>query len=354
MRHRPGSRRAPLAEGRGPAELRGRRRRPRRATASASAAVIGAGGDTDGRGAASVELALCALFLVPLAIGLIDWGYAVNRYSAVQAATRAGARVGSMACLENDASCDQGNRPDTDWFVLQAIRGSLRTSAFEGIRRVVVYRVAGDSPPTEGPPAACAGGSPVAGECNVYTPTDFARPASDFRCDTGVAADWPACDRARRIGVTDYVGVEIQLDHRHLIGLFGRERSMSDHAVFLLEPRAFWLEKDRSLPPPRPLVTTTTTIDPLVATTTTLDPGTTTTTDPGTTTTTDPGPTTTTATTTTTTTTPPPSTTTTTTTTTPPPTTTTTPPPSTTTTTTTTTPPPTTTTTTRPPMIGIG
>lgn len=309
-------------------------------------------------GAASVELALCAMFLVPLAIGLIDWGYALNRYNAIQAATRAGARAGSMACLASDATCDQGNRPDSDYHILRSIRGSLRTSSFGELRRVIVYRIAGDAPPSAGPSPTCRAGTAVAGECNVYIPADFARPATDFRCDTGVASPWPACSRARRIGVTDYVGVEIQVDHRHLIGLFGQGRSMSDHAVFLLEPRAFWLEKDRELPPPRSIVTTTT-IDPIIpsTTTTTIDPFATTTT-ATTTTTIDPSTTTTTvaATTTTTidpfagstTTTGPPSTTTTvattTTTTVPGPTTTTTPP-------TTTTTRPTTTTTA---MIGMG
>jgi Flp pilus assembly protein TadG len=50
----------------------------------------------DSRGAAAVELALIAPILFALVFGMIDFGYAINRDTLVNNASREGAREGSL------------------------------------------------------------------------------------------------------------------------------------------------------------------------------------------------------------------------------------------------------------------
>jgi hypothetical protein len=225
-------------------------------------------------GAAAVELAICATLLVPLACLLIDEGYAWSRYQAVQTATRAGVRAVSISCLDEGAgTCVRGNRPDDDYRLLRAVRGSLRRTSFEQIEYVVVYKIAGNavSAGDEGPPGACAAGTAVPGVCNVYLRSDFDRPSTDFTCTTPPSNSWAPCTRDRTRALADYIGIKIKVKHQNLIGFVSNNRTMSDVAVFRLEPQSFVLEKTKILIPPPEIVSTTTssTIVPVATTTST-------------------------------------------------------------------------------------
>jgi hypothetical protein len=249
-------------------------------------------GLTRQRGAAAVELAICATLLVPLTCLIIDQGYAWNRYQAVQTAARLGARAGAVACLdEGVGNCVTGNRPDDDYRILTAIRGALRRTSFEELETVIVYRIPATSGATTGPPGDCALGLAVPDVCNVYTKLDFPpyRPASDFDCNdagTSPARFWKACTRMRTRFDADYVGVQVRVRHQNIIGIMGAERTMSDVSVFRLEPRSFVNERVRTtVPPPTTSASTivatvpTSTIAPASttteATTTTAEPPTT-------------------------------------------------------------------------------
>ena len=54
----------------------------------------------DERGAAAVEFALVVPMLFVLVFGMIDFGYAINRYTVVNNATREGARAASLGDTE--------------------------------------------------------------------------------------------------------------------------------------------------------------------------------------------------------------------------------------------------------------
>jgi TadE-like protein len=225
-------------------------------------------------GAAAVELAICATLLVPLACLIIDEGYAWSRYQAVQTATRAGVRAGSISCLdEGSGTCTSGNRPDDDYRLLRAVRGSLRRTSFEQIQYVVVYRIAGNAivAGDDGPPGLCDTGVAVAGVCNVYVRADFDRVATDFNCTTAPSNLWAPCTRNRTRAAADYLGIKIKVKHQNVIGIVSPDRSMSDVAVFRLEPQSFVLEKTKILIPPPEIVTTTTstTLVPVATTTST-------------------------------------------------------------------------------------
>ncbi len=323
---------------------------------------------------------MIATLLIPIVTGIIDYGTLFQKRQSVQDSTRAGARTGAATCAilsttAIDPNCDKGNRIDQDAMIMQAIRARLG-SARSQVTKVVVYAsVKYDSDGVTllngRMPAVCAeqaapGGVPLF--CNVYGPNELALVdtlspaalAAAFSCDpsTGLARYWCPTTRERAKRADDaYIGVEVHLDHPHVIRLFGSDLIIVYRSIFRLDPNPAVPDRPSPLPaPPPPSTTTTTTIAPPPTTTTTTiaPPPTTTTTPPPTTTTEAPTTTTTVA--------PPPTSSTaapaTTTTLAPPPTTTTIPPPTTTTVappTTTAAPPPpttTTTTTTKPPNNG--
>jgi Flp pilus assembly protein TadG len=49
------------------------------------------------RGAAAVEFALVVPLLITLVFGIVDFGYAINRYAMINNATREGARAASLS-----------------------------------------------------------------------------------------------------------------------------------------------------------------------------------------------------------------------------------------------------------------
>jgi TadE-like protein len=213
-------------------------------------------------GAVAVEMAVVALVLVPLACGIIDFGILIQHNQTLETGVRVGARTASKPCSEATPSCDNGNRPDDDFRVLEALNGALRNANNE-VERVVIYNVPGGSAPVDAsPPAACAAGTAITDVCNVYTTSDLSKPASYFTCTTGPASVWKACDRKRKPGDAGYVGVWVRLRHKWVTGLFGTARTLSDQAVFRLDPLPSPPQRIKNYPPPIPAPTTTTTTLP--------------------------------------------------------------------------------------------
>ena len=253
------------------------------------------------RGASAIEFVLAALILVPLTMGIADFGLLWQKRQTVGSATRSAARRGAATCLvitnSPSSRCDLGNEEIDDYQMLVAVRAALGTSANE-VEKIVIYRVTdieGDgSPITDGHPVhACTEAAPpggIDGLCNVYGKTELLgvdttpESAADapYGC-SGLAVHWCPKSRSRANSHVESIGVYIRLRHPHVTGFFGSSAVVDDYAVFRLEPNAAAPDVAIPLPviPPPPTTTTTTTtttVDPS-ATTTTIDTSSTSTTE---------------------------------------------------------------------------
>jgi Flp pilus assembly protein TadG len=186
------------------------------------------------RGAAVVELAICATLLITIAFGIVEFGNGWNRKLEIETAARAGARVGSN--LGNDRSADKT--------LLEATVSVLNDFGLENVNSVVVYK----STTTNGqPPGTCASSPPVAasGLCNVYTGAQLQTLTSlDFTSsctgNTGIAADKYWCPTGRKnvqSAGADYVGVIVQANYVTATGLFPSPFSLTSRAVMRIEPK---------------------------------------------------------------------------------------------------------------------
>lgn len=172
-----------------------------------------------------------ATFLFFLLIfAVLEGGSLLGDYLGVSNSVRAGARTASAS----------GDDPLTDHRVLQTLKREFSALSAQDFNYVVIYKatVAG-AEPTSG----CKGGTAATGVCNVYRRSDLSRPDSDFRCQTPGVLDSPWCPTTRKVaqsvatgGPPDYVGIYISIDHQMISGVFGSNRTITEHAVIRLEP----------------------------------------------------------------------------------------------------------------------
>jgi Flp pilus assembly protein TadG len=186
-------------------------------------------------GAALVEFAVCAVLILTIVFGIVEFGNAWNRKLEVETAARAGARVGTS--LANDRTADQG--------LLQAASSVLNDIGLANVNYVVVF----DSTTADGrPQGTCASNPPVASvtsKCNVYTGTQLQNLGtlnftSSCTGGTGAAVDhyWCPTDRNHvQSAGTDYLGVYVQVKYVTVTGLFQSPFTLSSRAVMRVEPK---------------------------------------------------------------------------------------------------------------------
>ncbi len=162
------------------------------------------------------------LFLV---MGCIEGALLLRDWNATSDAVENGTRAGSVA----------GNDVTADWDILQAIRIATGVVPRQTIQRIVVYRA---TSPGVLPTAACrAGTASVSDRCNVYTPSDWQRPVTEFGCVTANVLDsyWCPSSRETTSGSTDLVGIWLQSEHAYVTGLFGSDVVIQDFGTLPLE-----------------------------------------------------------------------------------------------------------------------
>ena len=192
----------------------------------------------DERGAVIIEMAFVAsLVLVPLAMGVLEFGLLWRDNLTMTSAVRAGARVGSGA----------GDARLSDFTVLQAVKASAAPLGRDRVDKVVIYRVttAGGAVP-----AACAAAAPGAivptESCNIYSGDDvWDLVETDFTgtLDCGTSPDAAWCPLLRETDLSigpDSIGVWMRVNHTWVSGLFGDAGlTLTDSAVMRLEPPEF-------------------------------------------------------------------------------------------------------------------
>ena len=198
------------------------------------------------RGAALVEFALIAMFLLALLAGTFDYGFAWRSGLAVNEAARAGARVGSGQALSRGA----------DYYALNGVRATLTASgSIDQVEKVIIFK----STATNGRvPTTCLATTP-SGLCNVLTGAQLkALTVASFNlvissnpavAPTGTGclnssaaklAGW--CPNVRSNNQqtgSDFYGVYVQLKYPKKFPIFGSSLQVTRTAVMRLEPVGF-------------------------------------------------------------------------------------------------------------------
>jgi Flp pilus assembly pilin Flp len=178
------------------------------------------------RGAAAVETAfLVTLVLVPLLIGLTEFGFAFNEWQTVAAASREGARVASAAGpLESPPAAK-----DADCLALEATAGAL-TSLSDGsaVSEVWIFKANPNGQPTQR---------------NRYRPkVDTDAPGSIF-CTNWVRVGgmgYPISSRDNSGTNRDHIGVRVIFDHDWTTNLppFTGTVQWNNQTVMRVEPES--------------------------------------------------------------------------------------------------------------------
>jgi len=161
---------------------------------------------------------------------IIEGGFLMRDSLSVGNSVQEAARQGSLS----------GPEPDADYKILDRLERNLLMPTSD-VRKVVVFRA---RTPTDAPDPACLSGvgTPAAGrECNVYGPSDFARPKSDFSCSgggSGVDVGWCPKDRhdsGQSFDATDLLGVYVEVEHDYVTGFFGNSLTIERQSIVPLE-----------------------------------------------------------------------------------------------------------------------
>lgn len=183
------------------------------------------------RGAALVELALIAMILLTMVLGVFEVGMMWQKHQEVTQASRAGARVGSQLGVSAQA----------DYQTLKTIQAGLGSQS-GNVRRIVIFEADanGDMP------AACqtaVAGYSGSANCNVYDATSLAGLSDAAKWGSGTSCglldgNWcSATKRSNTQSTATYLGVYVQVNYTYLTKLFGGgSRTLSETTVMRVEP----------------------------------------------------------------------------------------------------------------------
>ncbi|MBI2708638.1 MAG: pilus assembly protein [Actinobacteria bacterium] len=178
-----------------------------------------------------MEAAIVTLLFFTLLFAIMDGGILALAKNAVSSAARAGARSTSAAADDTYA----------DYVALQRIRVEISPLKPSQLQYIVVYKASAYG---AAPAGACAGGSAVAGSCNVYRASDLTRPRTDFGCKSPSALDGYWCPTTRKTalrapgGPPDFVGVYIVATQKLYTFVYGSSKTLTSRTVIRVEPRS--------------------------------------------------------------------------------------------------------------------
>jgi Flp pilus assembly protein TadG len=170
------------------------------------------------RGAALVEFAILLPLVMLITFGVIEFSAAYQSSSIATAAARTAARTASAEALLSTYSTDAATAAAT----------ALRTAPNEEPQEMWIYRANTQGLPESGGFSSCTT------HCISY---QWNKNTKSFDTTLPGGSGWPssqqnACNQAN----WDSVGVYIRLNHKYLTRLFGSTLTLTDHAVFRLEP----------------------------------------------------------------------------------------------------------------------
>jgi hypothetical protein len=175
--------------------------------------------DSSERGAALVETAILIPVVMLITFGIIEFSSAYQSSSVASSAARSGARVASAEALLPTFATDAALAAGT----------ALHTVGSEEPQEMWVYK-ADDTTgyPSSGNFTTCST------KCIKYVWLPASR---KFDTANPTGGGWAAnTQNACNSSNWDSVGVYVKLKHKFLTKLFGANITLSDHAVFRLEP----------------------------------------------------------------------------------------------------------------------
>lgn len=196
---------------------------------------------TDDRGAVLVEFALVAPILVLLLLGIFEFGLA----------WRAQINLETAAGLAARQSSNLGETRQADYEALQSLVGSIESAGSVDITKVVVFRATGASGQPSNPNCLTANPTPsgtgYVGHCNIYHPNQLAALGATSgvhfgaTCTGGSGSAWdrwwcPTARKSQQSDPPDYVGVQVVAELPAFTGLFGDGFTLTDTAIYRLEP----------------------------------------------------------------------------------------------------------------------
>jgi Flp pilus assembly protein TadG len=170
------------------------------------------------RGAALVETAILIPVVILVTFGLIEFSSAYQSSSVASASARAGARVASAEALLPTYATDAAAAAAT----------ALHTVSSSEPVELWVYKADANGYPSSGNFSTCST------NCIKYTWLPATRL---FDTASPGGGGWPyTTQNACNQNSWDSVGVYVKLNHKFLTKLFGTSITLTDHAVFRLEP----------------------------------------------------------------------------------------------------------------------
>jgi hypothetical protein len=174
------------------------------------------GGERSQRGAVAVEFALIAPVLVVLTFGVIEFSSAYHDSSIAADAARSAARVGSAKAMQSDFAS------------AAAAAASSAVSTLPGgvPQELWIYKANSQGYPGSGSSFGSCGNN-----CIKYS---YSQGAKAFVQSGG--GGWAASTQQACTQPFDEIGVYVKLNHPFVTKLFGASVTLTDHAVFRLEP----------------------------------------------------------------------------------------------------------------------
>ncbi|MCP3855833.1 MAG: pilus assembly protein [Actinomycetia bacterium] len=159
---------------------------------------------------------------------VLELGLVFQTVQTVANMTRVGARTAAIA----------GDEADADFRILAATEKASSAIAASDIHRIVVFSASG---PESTIPDACKTSTDpstlAANECNVYLPSHFGNPSSDFGCSVGdLDAAWCPTGRDVTAGGRAFIGIWVEAEREYVTGFFGDSITMSDSVILRIEP----------------------------------------------------------------------------------------------------------------------
>ncbi len=178
-------------------------------------------GEAGERGAALVETAILIPVVILITFGLIEFSSAYQSSSTASSAARSAARTASAEAMLTNSATDAAPAAAT---ALKIIPADVPVEMW-------VYKANAEGyPGSDGNTSFSSCDS----NCIKY---DWVQGSRSFDTANPAGGGWPAsshhaCDQNN----WDSVGVFVKLDHKFLTKLFGVNITLTDHAVFRLEP----------------------------------------------------------------------------------------------------------------------
>jgi TadE-like protein len=179
-------------------------------------------GRRDGeRGAVLVETAILIPIIIMITFGLIEFSMVYQSSSTEAGAARSAARTASAEAMLTNYATDAAAAAAT----------ALKTVGSDEPVEMWIYKANNLGYPG---PTGSTGFALCSTSCIKYT---WLPASKAFDTANPGGSGWPAsAQKACDVALWDSVGVYVKLNHKFLTSLFGTSITLTDHAVFRLEP----------------------------------------------------------------------------------------------------------------------